>query len=69
MEDYNCCCYQGINKDLSQILVPWNEVWGGEEGLGSAGNSGETGLCGQDLMSPRGAQSSCLYLSKAETIE
>lgn len=38
MENYNCCCYQGINKDLSQILVPRNKVWGGKEEVGSAGN-------------------------------
>lgn len=40
VEDHNCCCYQGTNKDLSQSLVPWNKVWGGKEEVGRAGNSG-----------------------------
>lgn len=44
MEDYNRCCYREINKDLSQILVPWKKVWGGKEAVGSAGNSGKTQL-------------------------
>lgn len=43
MKDYNCCCYRGLNKDLSQILIPWNKVQ-----VSNAGEQWETGFGGQD---------------------